>query len=50
MRGIFDRLPLRQTAKRVIWLRMAGDPSHLNTFDPKLTGVEGGKVFKEILV
>ncbi|MEX0642358.1 MAG: DUF1501 domain-containing protein [Pirellulales bacterium] len=35
MRGVFDRLPIRQTAKRVIWLSMAGGPSHLETFDPK---------------
>jgi len=35
MRGVFDRLPLRQKAKRVIWLSMAGGPSHLETFDPK---------------
>ena len=35
MRGVFDWLPLRQKAKRVIWLSMAGGPSHLETFDPK---------------
>lgn len=35
MQGVFDRLPLRQKAKRVIWLSMAGGPSHLETFDPK---------------
>jgi hypothetical protein len=35
MRGVLDRLPLRQKAKRVIWLSMAGGPSHLETFDPK---------------
>ncbi len=35
MRGIFNPLPLRQKAKRVIWLSMAGGPSHLETFDPK---------------
>ena len=28
-------LPLPQKAKRVIWLTMAGGPSHLETFDPK---------------
>jgi hypothetical protein len=27
--------PLRQKAERVIWLTMAGGPSHLETFDPK---------------
>ena len=35
LRGVFNQLPLRQTAKRVIWLGMAGGPSHLETFDPK---------------
>lgn len=35
MRGLFDPPPLRQRAKRVIWLCMAGGPSHLETFDPK---------------
>ena len=35
LRGVFGQLPLRQTAKRVIWLGMAGGPSHLETFDPK---------------
>jgi hypothetical protein len=35
LRGIFSQLPIRQTAKRVIWLGMAGGPSHLETFDPK---------------
>jgi hypothetical protein len=35
LRGIFDQLALRQAAKRVIWLGMAGGPSHLETFDPK---------------
>lgn len=35
MRGIFNPSPLRQKAKRVIWLGMAGGPSHLETFDPK---------------
>lgn len=35
MRGVLTRLPLRQKAKRVIWLTMAGGPSHLETFDPK---------------
>jgi hypothetical protein len=35
LRGVFDRPQLRQAAKRVIWLGMAGGPSHLETFDPK---------------
>jgi hypothetical protein len=35
MRGVLDPLPLPQGAKRVIWLSMAGGPSHLETFDPK---------------
>jgi hypothetical protein len=35
LRGILRATPLRQTAKRVIWLGMAGGPSHLETFDPK---------------
>ncbi|MDB6074963.1 MAG: hypothetical protein JWO89_2603 [Verrucomicrobiaceae bacterium] len=33
--GILSSLPLPQKAKRVIWLSMAGGPSHLETFDPK---------------
>ncbi|RFC44560.1 MAG: Protein of unknown function DUF1501, partial [Verrucomicrobia bacterium] len=33
--GVFSALPLPQKAKRVIWLSMAGGPSHLETFDPK---------------
>ena len=33
--GILTKLPLPQKAKRVIWLTMAGGPSHLETFDPK---------------
>ncbi len=33
--GVLSRLPLAQKAKRVIWLSMAGGPSHLETFDPK---------------
>jgi Protein of unknown function (DUF1501) len=33
--GVLGRLPLPQKAKRVIWLTMAGGPSHLETFDPK---------------
>ena len=34
-RGVISPLPLPQKAKRVIWLTMAGGPSHLETFDPK---------------
>ena len=34
-RGMLKTLPLPQKAKRVIWLTMAGGPSHLETFDPK---------------
>jgi hypothetical protein len=34
-RGVLGTLPLPQKAKRVIWLTMAGGPSHLETFDPK---------------
>jgi hypothetical protein len=33
--GVLTKLPLPQKAKRVIWLSMAGGPSHLETFDPK---------------
>jgi len=33
--GVLGSLPLPQRAKRVIWLTMAGGPSHLETFDPK---------------
>ena len=33
--GVLKSLPLPQKAKRVIWLSMAGGPSHLETFDPK---------------
>jgi hypothetical protein len=35
MPGVLQSLPLPQKAKRVIWLSMAGGPSHLETFDPK---------------
>jgi hypothetical protein len=35
MRGVLNLLPLCPRAKRVIWLSMAGGPSHLETFDPK---------------
>jgi hypothetical protein len=43
MRGVLDPLPLRPKAKRVIWLSMAGGPSHLETFDskPKLAELNG---------
>jgi hypothetical protein len=34
-RGALSKLPLPQKATRVIWLTMAGGPSHLETFDPK---------------
>ncbi|MBK9139312.1 MAG: DUF1501 domain-containing protein [Verrucomicrobia bacterium] len=33
--GVVNPLHYRPTAKRVIWLTMAGGPSHLETFDPK---------------
>jgi hypothetical protein len=41
--GVLGRLPLPQKAKRVIWLTMAGGPSHLETFDykPKLAEMHG---------
>ena len=34
-RGVLKTLPFPAKAKRVIWLTMAGGPSHLETFDPK---------------
>ncbi|MFM7740054.1 MAG: DUF1501 domain-containing protein [Planctomycetota bacterium] len=34
-KGMLSSLPFPQKAKRVIWLTMAGGPSHLETFDPK---------------
>jgi hypothetical protein len=42
-RGFLKSLPLPQRAKRVIWLTMAGGPSHLELFDhkPKLTELNG---------
>jgi hypothetical protein len=42
-RGVLTSLPLPQKAKRVIWLSMAGGPSHLETFDhkPKLAEMHG---------
>jgi hypothetical protein len=33
--GVVKPLDFPQKAKRVIWLSMAGGPSHLETFDPK---------------
>jgi hypothetical protein len=33
--GVINPLHYPQKAKRVIWLSMAGGPSHLETFDPK---------------
>jgi hypothetical protein len=41
--GILGNLPFPQRAKRVIWLTMAGGPSHLETFDykPKLAEMDG---------
>ncbi len=40
--GVLSSLPLPQRAKRVIWLTMAGGPSHLETFDykPKLAEMD----------
>lgn len=35
LRGVLNPVPLKQTAKRVIWLTMAGGASQLETFDPK---------------
>jgi hypothetical protein len=35
--GVLSPAPLPQRAKRIIWLTMAGGPSHLETFDPKPT-------------
>ena len=34
-RGVVNPLHFAPKAKRVIWLTMAGGPSHLETFDPK---------------
>ncbi len=41
--GVLKTLPLPRKAHRVIWLTMAGGPSHLETFDPKpkLTEMHG---------
>jgi hypothetical protein len=43
LRGVLDPPPLPQRAQRVIWLTMAGGPSHLETFDhkPKLAELDG---------
>ena len=43
LRGVLNPPPLPQKAKRVIWLTMAGGPSHLETFDhkPKLAEMDG---------
>lgn len=40
--GVLTSLPFPQRAKRVIWLSMAGGPSHLETFDykPKLAEMD----------
>ena len=42
-RGVLQTLPVPQKAKRVIWLSMAGGPSHLELFDrkPKLAEMNG---------
>jgi Protein of unknown function (DUF1501) len=42
-RGVIANPPLPQKAKRVIWLSMAGGPSHLELFDrkPKLAEMNG---------
>jgi hypothetical protein len=41
--GLIHPLPFAPKAKRVIWLTMAGGPSHLETFDykPKLREMDG---------
>ena len=43
LRGVLEHPPLQQQAQRVIWLTMAGGPSHLETFDhkPKLAELDG---------
>lgn len=49
-KGVIHPLPLPQKAKRIIWLSMAGGPSHLETFDPKPKLVEmDGKPMPESL-
>jgi hypothetical protein len=48
--GVLGKLPLPQKARRVIWLTMAGGPSHLETFDPKpALGEMHGKPMPESL-
>src|ERR1035441_6748841 len=41
--GVVNPLDYPQKAKRIIWLSMAGGPSHLETFDykPKLAKMHG---------
>ncbi|MCA9055879.1 MAG: DUF1501 domain-containing protein, partial [Planctomycetaceae bacterium] len=43
LRGVLDPPPLPQRVNRVIWLTMAGGPSHLELFDhkPKLAEMDG---------
>ena len=43
LRGMLEKPPLPQQAKRVIWLYMAGGMTHLDTFDhkPKLAAMHG---------
>ncbi|HUF62344.1 MAG TPA: DUF1501 domain-containing protein [Verrucomicrobiales bacterium] len=45
-RGVVDPLHGRPSAKRIIWLYMAGGPSHLETFDhkPKLAEMHGKRM------
>ncbi len=42
-KGVLNKLTLPQKVKRVIWMTMAGGPSHLETFDfkPKLGEMDG---------
>ena len=49
--GVLQNLPLPQKAKRVIWLSMAGGPSHLETFDfkPVLRAGHGKALPKEVI-
>lgn len=43
VKGVLNPPPLPQKVKRVIWMTMAGGPSHLETFDhkPKLAQMNG---------
>jgi hypothetical protein len=43
LKGVLNPPPLPQKVKRVIWMTMAGGPSHLETFDykPKLAAMNG---------